>query len=90
MISKDLIEDSTMAYLHSYNTAMRETRNPNLAVQVAMGVVMSLMTVMKPPEPKQINPLEMIVAAMAQQQREAEKTEEVAEHEETGQADETV
>lgn len=83
MISKDLIEDSTMAYLHSYNVAMRETRNPNLATQVAMSVVMSLMIVMRPQEPKQMNPFEMIVAAMAQQQREAEKTEEVVEHEET-------
>lgn len=34
-IDQKTIEDATLAYLHSYNIALKATRNPNLAVQAA-------------------------------------------------------
>lgn len=42
MLNKDYIEDITKAYVHSYNVAMREVKNPNLATQAATGVVLAI------------------------------------------------
>ena len=38
-----LIQDSTKAYMIAYNQAMQETRNPNMASQIASVVTMSYM-----------------------------------------------
>lgn len=60
----------TMAYIHSYNLALKEVKNPNLAAQIATAVIM----VIDLNAPKQsVNPLELLFAQMAtaaQQQRE--------------------
>lgn len=42
-----LIQDSTKAYMIAYNAAMQETRNPNMATQIASVVTMSYMNVFK-------------------------------------------
>lgn len=60
----------TTAYIHSYNLALKEVKNQNLAAQIAMAVIM----VIDLNAPKQsVNPLELLFAQMAtaaQQQRE--------------------
>lgn len=60
----------TTAYIHSYNLALKEVKNPDLAAQIAMAVIM----VIDLNAPKQsVNPLELLFAQMAtaaQQQRE--------------------
>jgi hypothetical protein len=67
MIDNAKIEEATLAYLHSYNVALRETRNPNLAVQAAMAVVFTVMNKAdsKPQEPsmEQANPLAILFGA---------------------------
>jgi len=42
-----LIQDSTKAYMIAYNVAMQETRNPNMANQIASVVCMSYMSTFK-------------------------------------------
>ena len=44
MLNKDYIENITMMYIHSYNTAIQEVKNPNLATQVAMSVILAIHT----------------------------------------------
>ena len=60
----------TTAYIHSYNLALKEVKNPKLAAQIATAVIM----VIDLNAPKQsVNPLELLFAQMAtaaQQQRE--------------------
>lgn len=60
----------TTAYIHSYNLALKEVKNPNLAAQIATAVIM----VIDLNAPKQsVNPLELLftqMATAAQQQRE--------------------
>lgn len=40
MIIKEKAESLTMAYIHSYNLAMKEIRNPNFANQIAANIVL--------------------------------------------------
>lgn len=47
MRNEKLIQDSTKAYMIAYNAAMQETRNPNMAAQIASIVTMSYMNVFK-------------------------------------------
>lgn len=62
MITKEMIEDMTQVYLHSYTVALNETHNPNLAVQCATSVTMVLANmVRKKPEN---DPMGILVAAM--------------------------
>ena len=42
-----LVLDSTKAYMVSYNQAMKDTRNPAMAAQIASVVTMSYMTTFK-------------------------------------------
>ena len=58
----------TTAYIHSYNLALKEVKNPNLAAQIATAVIM----VIDLNAPKQsVNPLVFAqMATAAQQQRE--------------------
>ena len=63
----------TTAYIHSYNLALKEVKNPNLAAQIATAVIM----VIDLNAPKQsVNPLELLFAQMAtaaqQQKKESE------------------
>lgn len=62
MITKELIEDVTQVYLHSYTVALNETRNPNLAVQCATGVTMVLANMVR--QKPQNDPMGMLFAAM--------------------------
>ncbi|MEY8333459.1 hypothetical protein AALB53_10185 [Lachnospiraceae bacterium 47-T17] len=64
----------TTAYIHSYNLALKEVKNPNLAAQIATAVIM----VIDLNAPKQsVNPLELLFAQMAtaaqQQKKESEE-----------------
>lgn len=72
MISLDQIEGLTQVYLCSYNTALKETKNPNLATQVATSIIMVALMVEQSQQPK-INPLQLLAAALHQQARESEK-----------------
>lgn len=60
MITKELIEDVTQVYLHSYTVALNETRNPNLAVQCATGVTMVLANMVR--QKPQNDPMGMLFA----------------------------
>ncbi len=59
------IEDATKAYIISYNTAMKMTRNPNMATNIAACVVMSYMSIMKP-EKGQIDQMAAVMMAVGQ------------------------
>jgi len=62
MITKEMIEDVTQAYLHSYTIALNETRNPNLAIQCATGVTMVLANMVR--QKPQSDSMSMLFAAM--------------------------
>lgn len=62
MINKEMIEDATQIYLHSYTVALNETRNPNLAVQCATGVTMVLANMVK--QKQQNDPMGVLFAAI--------------------------
>lgn len=67
----------TTAYIHSYNLALKEVRNPNLAAQIATAVIMVID--LNKPKQQSINPLELLFAQMAtaaQQQGEKKESEE--------------
>ena len=57
----------TTAYIHSYNLALQEVKNPNLAVQIATAVIIVINTNI--PEQPAINPLAAFFAQLAEQQR---------------------
>ena len=56
----------TTTYIHSYNLALQEVRNPNLAAQIATAVTMVINTNI--PEQPAINPLAAFFAQLAEQQ----------------------
>ena len=58
------VENLTKAYLHSFNTALSETRNPSLAGQAAATVLMSICSVILPREQQTASPLEALMAAV--------------------------
>ena len=63
----------TTAYIHSYNLALKEVKNPNLAAQIATAVIMVINTNI--PEQPAINPLAAFFAQLAAQQPEPGKKE---------------
>ncbi|MCM1119356.1 MAG: hypothetical protein NC543_08355 [bacterium] len=71
MITKEMIEDATQVYLHSYTVALNETHNPNLAVQCATSVTMVLANIIR--QKPQNDPMGMlftaIMSGMAQQSK---------------------
>lgn len=74
MLNKVKIENTTKAYIHSYNIAMKITKNPDFAVQIALNVIMAMLAV-EPKEPV-VNPFQMIIEQMAAQaQREGSEEE---------------
>ena len=58
----------TTAYIHSYNLALKEVKNPNLAAQIATAVIMVINTNI--PEQPAVNPLATFFAQLAAQQPE--------------------
>lgn len=71
----------TTTYIHSYNLALQEVRNPNLAAQIATAVTMVINTNI--PEQPAINPLAAFFAQLAEQQGK-EQEQEPGEKEENG------
>lgn len=49
----------TTAYIHSYNLALKEVKNPNLAAQIATAVIMVID--LNTPKQQAINPLELLL-----------------------------
>lgn len=70
----------TTAYIHSYNLALKEVKNPNLAEQIAMAVIMVID--LNTPKQQAINPLELLFAqmAVAAQERTRKEESEVDDH----------
>lgn len=66
-------ETLTKAYIHSYNLALKEVGNPNLAVQIAMAITMVIN--MNEPQRQPINPLNILFAQMAAKVQEQNKEE---------------
>ena len=73
MINAKDVENLTKAYLHSFNTALSETRNPSLAGQAAATVLMSICSVILPREQQTASPLEALMAAVMHNAVEAKK-----------------
>lgn len=71
---KQKTEMLTTAYIHSYNFAMKEVRNPNLAMQIATAVIMVID--MNIPKQQTVNPLELLFAQMSAAAQEQTKKEE--------------
>ena len=69
-----LIQDSAKAYMIAYNQAMQETRNPNMAAQIASVVAMSYMNVFKTEveQEQQAQSLLGIMLSMVEQVRQDE------------------
>jgi len=70
------VKTLTTAYIRSYNLALKEVKNPNLAAQIATGVVMIID--LNSPKQQTINPLELLFTQMrtaAQEQEEKEESE---------------
>ncbi len=65
---KQRTEMLTMTYIHSYNLALKEVRNPNLAAQIATAVTMVIDLNM--PRQQTINPLELLFAQIASKAQE--------------------
>ena len=53
----------TTAYICSYNLALKNVKNPNLAAQIATGVIMIID--LNLPKQQTITPLELLFAQMA-------------------------
>ncbi len=64
----------TTAYIHSYNLALQEVKNPNLAAQIAAAVIMVINTNI--PEQPAVSPLAAFFAQLAAQQPEPGRKEE--------------
>lgn len=74
MLNKVKTENITRAYIHSYNIAMKITKNPDFAVQIALNVIIAMLAV-EPKEPM-FNPFrEVIELIAAQVQREGREKE---------------
>lgn len=73
----------TTAYIHSYNLALKEVKNPNLAAQIATAVIMVID--LNTPKQQAINPLELLFAQMAAaaQERTGKEESEVDDHDRT-------
>ena len=67
MLNKGYIEDMTMAYIHSYNVAMKEVKNPNLATQIAMSVILAIHTTEQQKQQQQAGPFETLFAHIVAQ-----------------------
>ncbi len=59
---KQRTEMLTAAYIHSYNLALKEVKNPNFATQIAAAVAMVIN--MNAPQQQTINPLGLLFAQM--------------------------
>lgn len=75
MINKELVTDLTQVYTQAYLSSMDELHNPQLAIQVAMGVTMVVGQMMQNPQRVEQNPLGMIFSAMMQNSQKKKQTE---------------
>lgn len=75
---KQKTELLTTAYIHSYNLALKEIKNPNLAAQIATAVIMVID--LNTPKQQSVNPLELLFAQMAIAAQEQSKKEESEEN----------
>lgn len=67
MINRDQVINATEAYLIAYDTALKHTKNPNLAVQVAAMVTMTVYQFEQQNQPPKPSAGDMFLAAMMQQ-----------------------
>lgn len=51
-MNEKYVENLTLAYLHSHEIALKETRNPSFAAETAASVVMIIASVEKQNQPK--------------------------------------
>ncbi len=65
MLDKVKTENTTKAYIHSYNIAMEITKNPDFAVQIALNVIIAMLAV-EPKEPM-FNPFREVIELIAAQ-----------------------
>jgi len=61
MIDKKHIDDLTMAYIHSYDRAMAETKNSSFAAQIAIGVTMAVSVEKERERMSEIDPFKMLI-----------------------------
>ena len=61
MIIKEKAESLTMAYIHSYNLAMKEMRNSDFANQIAANIVFVIAKTESKTEQPMFNPFEMVL-----------------------------
>lgn len=74
-MNEEQIRQTTRAYLVAYDEAMKQTRNPNIAMQAAFVV---MQTLIKQKEQAQADPLMSIIGAMmvnAKKEEDDEQTE---------------
>lgn len=66
MIDKNMIEVLTLIYTHSYQVALQEVKNPELAIQIAMGVtgMIKAMDFKKESNQPQISPMDLFMATI--------------------------
>ena len=69
MIKNEVVEDLTQAYIQSYLLAMNELHNPQLSIQVAMGVTMIVGQMIQNPSQRfEGNPFGVLFSAIMQNQ----------------------
>ncbi len=66
MLNKNCVEDMTMAYIHSYNVAMHEVKNPEFATQIATSVILAIHAT-EQQKRQETNPFETLFAHIATQ-----------------------
>lgn len=76
MIDKNYIESLTQSYIHAYNIAMSEVRNPSFATQIATGVLLVVAMEMRNKQQSEMNPFTMILGAAINAAKNSEESEE--------------
>ncbi len=80
MFSKDYIEKLTMMYIHSYSIAIQETKNPDLSVQIAMSVILTIHTTGQQKQQQAASSFEVLFASIAAQMAQHQEEEEEEKH----------
>lgn len=76
MFSKDYIENITIMYIHSYNIAFQETKNPDLSVQIAMCIILAIHTTEQQKQQQAASSLGALFSSMAAQMAQHQEEEE--------------
>lgn len=77
-MNEEQIRQATRAYLVAYDEGMKQTRNPNIAMQAAFVV---MQTLVKPIEPAQSDPLMSLIGAMMLNAKKEEDNEQTGDNE---------